>query len=63
MPYVACRIKNNKDNKLIMGVAPTYVNQEGNHSSYCNNHNNEAADDHEAVDAQPEVRDTRPISK
>ncbi|XP_030445621.2 NAC domain-containing protein 71-like [Syzygium oleosum] len=75
LPYVACRIKNKKEKKLIMAYAPTVspegcsssphaytsnvsgtpVNQEGDHSSFCNTPDNEVADNQESVDAQPEM--------
>ncbi|KAI3439223.1 uncharacterized protein J3R85_004939 [Psidium guajava] len=75
LPYVACRIKNKKDKKLMTGHAPTIspegyssspytctsdvsdppVNQEVDCPSFCNTPNNEAADNQEALVAQPEM--------
>ncbi|XP_039172062.1 NAC domain-containing protein 71-like [Eucalyptus grandis] len=75
LPYVVCRIKYKKDNKLMKGRAPTIspggysnsaftntnnvsetpMNQEEDHSSYCNNPDNEAAENREAFDPQPEM--------
>ncbi|KAL3752951.1 hypothetical protein ACJRO7_000367 [Eucalyptus globulus] len=65
LPYVACRIKNKKEKKLMMGHAPTvspevyscspYAYTKGDYSSFCISPNDEVADDQEAVDAQPEI--------
>ncbi|KAF8041443.1 hypothetical protein BT93_A0134 [Corymbia citriodora subsp. variegata] len=51
---VACQIKRKKGKKPEMNPAPSPVNQEGDHSTYDNNPNNAAADNHNAVDAQSE---------
>ncbi|XP_030528122.1 protein NTM1-like 9 [Rhodamnia argentea] len=64
LPYVACRIKNKKEKKLMGGatispytshVSETPVNQAGDYSSSCNTPNNEVADNQEAVDAHIEM--------
>ncbi|KAI6701562.1 hypothetical protein NL676_015886 [Syzygium grande] len=65
LPYVACRIKNKKDKKPMMGQSSPYTctssesdppgNQEGDLPSFCSTPNNGVADHQGGADAQPKM--------